>query len=152
MAVLRPGGDSQGEGESGMKTKDIRNALKSRLAGGDLGPGAAWPNVDSTASRPYFAVSTEVLERVGGTLKGDEILYERGQFNVIVVVDQGGGEDAALDYADDVAALFLEGQRIDITDGEIVIQRPADIRGGYPADADYRVPVIIRYRATAHPE
>ena len=131
-----------------MKTADIRNALKARLAGGSLAPGAAWPNVDYAGARPYFAVSTETIEREGGTLKGDEVLSETGQFNVVIVVDQGGGEDDALDFADAVAALFPEGHRIPITGGEIIITRPADIRGGYPDDADYRVPVIVRYRAT----
>ena len=131
-----------------MKSKDIRNALKARLAGGSIGPGGAWPNVDYAGARPYFEVTTEVFEREGGTLKGDEVLSETGQFNVIVVVDQGTGEDAALDYADAVAALFPEGYRIPITGGEIIITRPADVRGGYPDDADYRVPVIVRYRAT----
>jgi len=132
-----------------MKTKDIRNALKSRLAGGAIGPGAAWPNVEYSGARPYFDTSFTGLVREGGTLKGNEIDAETGQFNAVVVVDQGGGEDAALDYADAVAALFPEGQRIAITDGEIVIRRPADIRGGFPTETDYRVPVAVFYRATA---
>ena len=131
-----------------MNSKTIRNALKSRLAGGAIGPSRAHPNVTHSGKRPYFAVSTEATEREGGTLKGDEVLSETGQFNVIVVVDQGTGEDAALDFADAVAELFPEGHRIPITGGEIIITRPADIRGGYPDDADYRVPVIVRYRAT----
>lgn len=132
-----------------MNTKDIRNALKSRLAGGSIGPGGAWPNVEYTGARPYFDTSFTGLVREGGTLKGNEIDAETGQFTAVVVVDQGGGEDGALDYADAVAALFPEGQRITITGGEIVIRRPADIRGGFPTETDYRVPVAIFYRATA---
>jgi len=132
-----------------MNTKDIRNALKSRLAGGAIGPSAAWPNVNHNGTQPYFDTSFTGIVREGGTLKGNEILSETGQFNAVIVVDQGGGEDAAADYADAVAALFPEGQRISITGGEIVIRRPVDIRGGYPTDADYRVPVAIHYRATA---
>ena len=133
-----------------MKSKTIRNALKARLAGGAIGPSRAHPNVTHSGKRPYFAISTEVFGREGGTLKGDEVLSETGQFNVIVVIDQNakGGENSALDYADAVAALFPEGHRMAITGGEIVITRPADIRGGYPDDADYRVPVTVRYRAT----
>lgn len=132
-----------------MDSKAIRNGLKAHLAAAGIGPGIAWPNVEPAGARPRFIVSTEVFERQGGTLKGNEVLRETGQFNVVVVVEKGGGEDAALDYADDIAAEFPEGQRIAITGGEIVITRPADIRGGYPTDADYRVPVIVRYRATA---
>jgi len=132
-----------------MNTKDIRNALKSRLAGGSIGPGAAWPNVEYTGARPYFDTSFTGLVREGGTLKGDEIDAETGQFTAVVVVDQGGGENEALDYADAVKDLFPEGHRINITGGEIVIRRPADIRGGFPTDTDYRMPVAIFYRATA---
>lgn len=136
-----------------MNTKDIRNALKSRLAGGYIGPGAgaglAWPNVDYSGARPYFDTSFTGLVREGGTLKGNEIKTETGQFSAVVVVEQGSGEDAAADYADAVAALFPEGQRITITGGEIVIRRPVDIRGGFPTNQDYRMPVAIFYRATA---
>lgn len=132
-----------------MKASDVRNALKSRLAGGSIGPAGAWPNVNFTGSRPYFDVSFTGVSRDGGTLKGDELLRETGQFNAVVVIDQNapGGADSALDYADAVAALFPEGQRITITGGEITIPRPADIRGGYPTETDYRVPVVVRYRA-----
>lgn len=132
-----------------MNTKDIRNALKSRLAGGSIGADAAWPNVEYSGARPYFDTSFTGLVREGGTLKGNEILKETGQFTAVVVVDHGIGENAAADYADAVAALFPEGQRIAITGGEVVIRRPADIRGGYPTDTDYRMPVAIFYRATA---
>lgn len=132
-----------------MNTKDIRNALKSRLAGGSIGPAGAWPNIDYSGARPFFDTSFTGIVREGGTLKGNEILSETGQFSAVVVVDQGGGEDDAADFADAVAALFPEGQRIDITGGEIVIRRPADIRGGFPTDTDYRMPVAIFYRATA---
>lgn len=130
-----------------MNSKDIRNALKSRLAGGSIGPSGAWPNVDYSGSRPYFDTSLTGAIREGGTLKGDELLSEAGQFNVVVVVDQGSGENDALDYADAVVALFPEGQRISIAGAEVIVTKPVDVRGGYPTDADYRVPVVITYRA-----
>ena len=149
MARLCQGGNDQGEGADTMNTKDIRNALKSRLAGGSIGPSGAWPNIEYTGALPFFDTSFAGIVREGGTLKGNEILSETGQFNAVVVVDQGGGEDDALDYADAVHALFPEGQRITITGGEIVIRRPAEVRGGYPTNADYRVPIVVSYRATA---
>jgi len=132
-----------------MNTKDIRNALKSRLAFGSIGPGVAWPNVEYGAGRPYFATSFTGVVREGGTLKGGEVLVETGQFTPVVVVDQGEGEDSAADYADAVAALFPEGLRLPISGGEVTVTRPADIRGGYQTDIDYRMPVAIFYEATA---
>jgi hypothetical protein len=132
-----------------LQTREIRNALKSRLAGGSIGPGAAWPNVEYSGARPYFDTSFTGIVREGGTLKGDETKTEAGQFTAVVVVDHGGGEDAALDYADAVAALFPEGQRIAITGGQIVIRRRAQVRAGYPTETDYRMPVAIFYYATS---
>lgn len=131
-----------------MNTTNIRNALKARLASGSYGgAGIGWPNVDYNGSRPYFDTSFSGLSRVGDGVQGDEILEELGQFNAVVVVDHGSGEDAAHDLADAVAALFPEGERISITGASIAIIAPTGIRGGFPTDADYRVPVAIRYHA-----
>lgn len=132
-----------------MKTADIRNALKARLASGSFpfGTGIAWPNVNYDGARPYFDTSFSGVSRVGDGVQGDEILEELGQFNAVVVVDSGGGEDGAGELADIVAGLFPEGLSISITGANIAIISPTEIRGGFPTDADYRVPVAIRYHA-----
>lgn len=132
-----------------MKTSDIRNAMKTRLASGSFpfGTGIGWPNIDYDGARPYFDTSFSGVSRIGDGVQGNEILEELGQFNAVVVVDQGGGEDGAGDLADIVAALFPEGLSIPITGAAIAIIAPTEIRGGFPTDADYRVPVAIRYHA-----
>lgn len=130
-----------------MKTKDIRNALKARLSSGLLDPTVAWPNVDHPGTKPYFQTSFTGVTRTGDGITGDEILEETGQFSVVVVVEAGDGEDAAADYADEVSALFPEGHSIAIADGNVVILAPAEIRGGFPTNTDYRIPVAIRYHA-----
>lgn len=130
-----------------MKTKDLRNALKARLASGAIGPGIAWPNVDHPGTKPFFETSFTGIVRTGGGVTGNEILEETGQFSVVVVVETGGGEDVAADYADAVSARFTEGLSIPITGGNIAIIAPAEIRGGFPTETDYRIPVAIRYHA-----
>lgn len=134
-----------------MNTKDIRNGLKERLAGAGLSPAVVWPNVEpnNPPSTPYFELSTQLIDRQGGTLKGGQIVREVANFSVIVVTEEGQGEDAALDLADAVAALFPEGQRFNITGGQILIPRPPSIRGGFKDGPDWRTPVVIRYEATA---
>lgn len=133
-----------------MNTKDIRNAMKSTLDAGSLGVTTTWANVDQGAgARPRVEFSVPDAEQTGGTLKGNEIKREEGTALAVVVTKQGQGENEALDLADGVAALFPEGSRIAISGGEITIMARPSIRGGYSDDADYRVPVAIRYRATA---
>lgn len=131
-----------------MSTKAIRNALKTRLMGMSPRPGTAWPNVSFDAGTlPRLEAITDGVERTGGTLKGNQTLRETGLFTVVVCVEQGAGEDTALDYADDIAALFPEGQRLAFTGGEITITQPPAIRAGFPDDTSFRVPVVIRYAA-----
>lgn len=133
-----------------MKTSDIRDGLKATLDGGSLGVTITWPNVDQDAgARPRVEFTIPDAEQTGGTLKGNQIKREEGTALAVVVVDHGQGEAAALDIADDVAALFPEGGRITITGGEIVILARPSIRGGLKDDAEYRVPVAISYRAEA---
>ena len=130
-----------------MNTKDIRNALKARLAGGAVAS-EAWPNVDADSSvRPRIETTFAGVSQTGGTLKGNEVHYEDGTFMAMAVVDKGDGEAAGLDLADDVAALFPEGLRLTITGGTVTIMARPDIRAGYPTETDYRIPVAIRYRA-----
>lgn len=132
-----------------MSTKAIRNALKTQLDSAmSPRPSTAWPNVSFDAGTlPRLEITFDGVERTGGTLKGNEVLREVGIFAVVVCVEQGQGEDAALDYADDIAAAFPEGQRIAFTGGEITITQPAAIRAGFPDKTAYRVPVVVRYAA-----
>lgn len=130
-----------------MNTRDIRNAMKARLAGGAVAT-EAWPNVDvDSGIRPRLETAFTGVSQTGGTLKGNEVQYEDGTFMVMVIIDQGGGENDGLDLSDAVAALFPEGSRLSITGGAIAIMARPDIRAGYPTDMDYRIPVAIRYRA-----
>jgi len=128
-------------------TADLRNTLKARIEGAAIGPGFSWTNVNYDGTRPYFEVSTQSADRDGGGIKGDAYTREVGVLAVVVVVDQGGGENAALGYADQIAALFPMGSRIPFNGGVITILRHPDINGGFPDEVSYRVPVTIRYSA-----
>lgn len=132
-----------------MNTADIRNGLKSTLDSGISGLDIAWPNVNFTGSRPYLETQVTVVSRTGGTLKGNEVDREDGIFSVTVVADENTGEAASAANADLVASLFLEGARISITGGTIEILSRPDIRGAFQDAKDYRIPVLVRYRAIA---
>lgn len=141
-----------------MNTKDIRGAIKALLATASL-PRWSWPNVEPTSDgappvRPYGEVTwisadRRVTETDDETLKGNEIDREVGQFSVVVVTEQGAGEDAALDYADAIAAIFYAGRSISFTGGVARITKRPDIRPGFPDGPDWRTPVIVRYSAVA---
>lgn len=145
-----------------MKRADITTALKDRLADAALGLPIAFPNVGfdpAMTPRPYLEVQWPAARRTGGMqasgfLDAGEVEREFGRMSVSVVAHADkdpttgvGGEGPANDHADDIAGLFPEGLVLPITGGEITITKPADIRGGYRDDADWRVPVIIEYDA-----
>lgn len=99
--------------------------------------------------RPAIVFQYEPAERPAMTLKGAEIIQENGVFSASIVVEQGQGTAGAFDHAHAIAAAFGEGDRISITGGQIVIMKPAEVRGGYPDGANWRVPVVVNYSAAA---
>lgn len=131
------------------ETKNLRNALKDAIINGvSPRPGTSWPNVSmEPEDLPRFEVTFAGINRTGGTLKGNEILTETGSMFVTVCVSKGTGENAAMDYADDIITIFPEGHRIDFTGGHIRILKPADPKAGFPDNYCYRMPVEIRYQA-----
>lgn len=134
-----------------MNTKEMRNSIKSRLSSG-ISPSVstAWPNVEfDPAVLPRFELNFVVSNGRDDSLKGGQLDQEEGSFSIVVCVEKGTGEDAALDYADSVKALFLKGQSIEFTGGHIVVTQPPDIRIGFPDDTSYRIPVVVQYRASA---
>lgn len=131
-----------------MNQTDIENAMMARLGNAGLGISIAWPNVDFDDSRPYLDVSFAGGDRIGGSLKGNEIERASGIMQVAVATDLGIGTDTAKGWADQVAALYPEGTRISITGGTVLIPSPPSIRAGLIAGAEWRVPVLIAYTAS----
>ena len=60
----------------------------------------------------------------------------------------GTSTRVANEKADQIANLFPMGRRFSVAGGEIVVMKPADIREGFPQDADWRTPVIVDYEAS----
>jgi len=130
-----------------MNKSDITTALKARMADGGLGIPGAWPNIGYDGALPYFEVTFTAEDRTGplrGTLQ-----RETGTMAVIVAVDVDTGTVQADAYADAIAALFPGALRLPITGGVVTIIKTPEIKGGYRADAEWRVPVLIRYSALA---
>ena len=134
-----------------MKRKDINNAFKERLATGGPNLSVTWPNIDpqGPVERPFFEVQFPAQNRNGDFISAD-VTRETGRMAVVIVTEAGTGEDAASDYAEAVSDLFPQALRIPFTGGEITIEQPADIRGGFRDGPDWRVPVIVQYSALAN--
>lgn len=127
----------------------LRNALKSHLASGGISAGVSWPGVGLPAGspKPYLDVSFSGVETINRALEGGAIKEETGQFNAVIVTESGRGEDEALGIAQALAVLFHKGREIEFATGQIAITDAPRIAGGYPTDADYRVPFSVRYHA-----
>lgn len=128
-----------------MRTSDINAGLKGIIEASNLLP-AAHEN-GKGADRPYLIVAIEARNRADDSLEGGTFLTETGILGVSVVVDEGTYTQVATDHADTLEELFPSGLTIPITGGKIKITAPADIKPGFNAGAEYRVPVLIRYRA-----
>ena len=129
-----------------MKRNDITSSIKARIS--TLGMVTVYPNVTppSPLTRPYLDVSFPTADRSDRTLAGTQT-QERGTIAVSVVVDEGTATEAANGYADAVSDLFPTALRFAFTGGEITIMKPADIKGGFNAGTEWRVPVMIEYHA-----
>ncbi len=133
-----------------MNEVDIEQAMKDLLENNMTGLPAsvAWPNQKHDRVRPYLEVIFSGGQRTGGALAGGEtILQSVGVMLINVVTEQNTATATANAYADTLAALFYEGRMIAITGGTITLMKPADIRKGLNADADWRVPVVVNYQA-----
>lgn len=126
---------------------DIEVALKAAIDGAGLAWPIAYPNLNHDGKKPYIAVQFVRVGRRDDTLDGEQTI-SRGQMIATVVVAVGGSTRTANQKADQIANLFPKGRRLTVAGGEIVIMKPADIREGFPQDADWRTPVIIDFEAS----
>lgn len=133
-----------------MNRKDIAFALFDRIEAAGILP-AYYPNVTPNdavkAATEYLDVTIPTARREDTSLEGGTILREIGTIQVAIAVDEGTGSADAMDYADQIAALFPKGTQIAITSGNITITAAPNIPGGFNAGAEWREPVLISYLA-----
>ena len=124
-----------------MKKNAITDALCGRIDTADILP-AYMPNVKPSdevkAATTYFEV----------TFAATSVVQQIGVLQCTVVVPDGTGVVAAEGFADNVETLFTASPilKLSITGGEIIIGT-VDIKTGFNADGEYRVPVHIPYIA-----
>lgn len=126
---------------------DIELALKAVLEAGNLSWSIAWPNQDHDGVKPYIQCKIVRVNRRDETLDG-VMPISRGMVMATTVTERGISSRLGNEKADQIAALFPMGRRIAVTGGEIVILKPADVKEGFPQDADWRTPVQIDYEAS----
>lgn len=129
-----------------MNDAEIANLLKARLGENTALP-VAWPNDTAPSAKPYLAVSIKRVSTLDPTLDGTGKM-QRGRLLIAVVIDEGIAEDTANTKADQIAALFPYGLRLNGLTGQITIVKPPHVSDGYPMGPSWRVPVIIDFSAS----
>lgn len=134
-----------------MNSKDISNTIKARLLTVTGAPSIAWPNVEFDPAVVPRWEATLVRQRTDPSLKGGgTIEREEGSVQVVLCVEHGLGEDAALDYLDAVRTTFPKGQTFAVDGGTItVLTEPTETSQGFPDTKTYRLPIAFQYVANA---
>lgn len=129
-----------------MSEAAIENALKARVLTNTTGLIIAWPNQDHPGTKPFLAVRIVRIARTDPTIKGGHTISQ-GRLVMTVVVAINTSTATADGHADTLAALFPFPSSLRTGATRIDITKPADIREGYRTDGEWRVPVLVDYRA-----
>lgn len=120
----------------------ILNALGQRLAALTSCPPIVWPNkVTTPPARPYLTVQMAARDDIDPTIAGGDG-YSEGRMVVVVVSDPDAYTTAADQLAARIKAHFPKALRT----GGVTI-RSSSVKGGYPTDTDWRIPVLIDWIA-----
>ena len=68
---------------------------------------------------------------------------------VVVCTPLGEGEDAGLDYFDDLRGVFAKGVSFAVAGGSITVVAEPTCGSSFADDTSYRLPVAIQYYAVA---
>jgi hypothetical protein len=134
-----------------MKKNAITDALCGRIDTADILP-AYMPNVTPSdevkAATTYFEVTFAASRTQRAGYDTASVRQEIGILQCVVVVPDGGGVVAAEGFADSIETLFTASPilKLSITGGVIIIGT-VDIKTGFNADGEYRVPVHIPFIA-----
>lgn len=129
-------------------------ALKARLATLTDTP-KAWPNQAFDPAQPgnvpYIACTIVRAGTSDDTLDAESPIVA-GRLIASVVVKSGTGETKANEIAEQIAALFPMGERIEAPGATTEVMQPPHIREGMPDGAYWRVPVSVPFQITKRPD
>jgi|TARA_R110000782_G_scaffold187528_1_gene277685 hypothetical protein len=134
-----------------MKENDITDALCGRIDTADILP-AYMPNVKPSdevkAATTYFEVTFAASRTQRAGYDATSVVQKIAILQCAVVVPDGTGVTVAEDFADNIKALFTASPilKLPINCGQIIIGT-VDIKPGFNADGEYRVPVHIPFIA-----
>lgn len=133
-----------------MKTRDIKNALRSRIAGSGTTLPINWPNEQGVATTPRLEVGFTTQRRSTPRLKGGPSTRFTGVLLMQLVTAENDGSGNADDFADTFAELFNAGLRLPITGGTVEISDSAEVREGFETkNREWSVPIVATFRALA---
>lgn len=126
----------------------VRQAVYSRLAGTSWSltpaPAIVWSNTADSGQRPRIEVAPAVAVNrtiTFGAAPGSTV--HEAELALTVVVDAGRGEAESGPLVQDIQARFPAGTYI----GDAVVTRRPDERPPLLDGSEYRVPVLVAYRA-----
>ena len=134
-----------------MKKNAITDALCGRIDTADILP-AYMPNVKPSdevkAATTYFEVTFAASRTQRSGYDAASVVQKIGILQCVVVVPDGIGVASVEGFADDIKTLFTASPilKMLITGGTIIIGT-VDIKTGFNADGEYRVPVHIPFTA-----
>jgi hypothetical protein len=126
--------------------EDISDELGRRLLQAVSLTPVVFENRDSLPPMPYIAAEVVRVSTTDDTLRGG-FTRSVGFLQATVVTEAGIFANPALRIADEIAAAFPKGDRLNITGGTVLITKPPAIGQGFRDGPDWRVPVRIDYEA-----
>jgi hypothetical protein len=127
----------------------IANAIGQHLAAAPSLGTIVFENKDATPTRPYLQFEIVRVNRRDPTINATAPI-SRGFAQVTIVAEVDKFSTIATGIADNVAARFPMGLRINVSGGGVVvIIQPPSILQGFRDGPDWRVPVRIEYEAAA---
>lgn len=125
---------------------DIELVLKERITGNGTGLSIAWQNQAHNGTMPFLQVDLVRVARTDPTIAGSKTISQ-GRIVATVVRETGESTQTGTRQAEVIAELFPFPLRLPIDGGHIQITKPPDVREGYRQDNQWRVMVVIDYRA-----
>jgi Bacteriophage related domain of unknown function len=106
-----------------------------------------WPNDVIDPARPLLIFTHNVEERGEAGLNGGGI-FQRGFFQVAVMIDANTKVTLANSIAGQIMARFPKGPLPLANGGKVVVMSSQIMGSGYSDGADWRLPVRITYQTT----
>lgn len=128
-----------------MTPTQIHQAIRTRIADANIIP-VIFPNVEGNSNNDYADVSFLLPVWSDDTVKGQSsYMTETVQIDMVTALD--AGVDVPEAYSVQFASLFPLGLKLDFGAWRLEVNKPAQFKSGFLANAKWRTPLLISYKA-----